>query len=334
MKMKLKLCAAILAASVTGAANAGLVTEWTYVNQAGFSAWSAEATAGEDSLGNDQAMNSAGGSGTDLEDDAGNIIDTDLNGMINGDDDALNTSLAWGTPANFSSDPRSSMHIDSPVEGTIVTGDTDYVDGTDITHENWIIIGDSLTSATVLDALALQPTAYNTYGSDEDDLLDNAPYFAPQLQFGINFLETPNGDPENDGCPDGNAHGVGDNINGCGDIFEITGLEAIPFLPVVGDDFIEFTVPFVLTDKNTGLPLAGWGDVVYLVTTRLSGLSTLSDNYTCANGAPTCYGFVTVEEQQNVLSAQFKIQAVPEPSTLAIFGLGMIGFGLARRKKS
>ncbi len=331
MNTKFKLAAAVLTATLTSAANAGLVTEWTYNNQAGFKDYTGQSTT---TYANDEVEasgNSATGDNSALTVNTGNIIDSNGDFVVDGADNALHTSLTWGTPAGVSSDPQSSLDISSPVVGSITTNGASWANGTDITHENWVIVGDSLETATVFDALSLTPTAWEAYGDDVNALTSNAPYFAPQLQFGINFFETVNGSPTGT-CPDGNPHLTGDNINGCGDIFEITGLEALPFQPVVGPDFIEFTVPFVLVD-SLNQPIPGWGDTVYLVTTRLSGLTVLSDGYECSNNQPACFGFVTIEEQQNNLLAQFKVRAVPEPSTLAIFGLGLIGFGLFGRKK-
>ncbi len=333
MNYKLKVCASLIAASLfTASANAGVVTSWTYSNQAGFASWTGESTPTYTGDEVTASGNSATGDNSPLTSNAGNILDTNGDFIVDGTDNALHTSLTWGVPANSKNDPRSSLDISSPINDTITTNDWNWADGTNITHENWIIVGDSLLTANVLDGLSLTPATWDNEGDDETALLANAPYFAPQLQFGINFFETPNKADDLGGCPDGNPHGIGDNVNGCGDIFEITGLEALPFDPVVGPDFLEFTVPFVLVDALMQ-PIAGWGDTIYYVTTRLSGLTTLSDGYECSNNQPACFGFVTVEEQQNVLAAQFKVSTVPEPSTIAIFGLGLLGAGFANRKR-
>lgn len=333
MKLKLKVCAAALATVMISSVNAGVVTQWSYNNQAGFYDWTGESTPTYATDEVSASGNSATGDNSALTNNAGNVLDTNGDLVVDSSDLALHSSLTWGVPANLSTDPRSSLDITSPVTGAMTTNDSNWANGTDIIHENFIIVGDSLLTATVFDGLALVPTAWNAYGDDTADLLANSPYFAPQLQFGINFFETPNGSDQNGFCPDGNLHGQGSNINGCGDIFEITGLELLPIMPVVGPDYLEFTVPFVLTTP-AGVPVEGWGDTTYLITTRLSGLTTLDSGYECSNNQASCFGFVTVEKQTNVLAAQFKVRAVPEPSTLAIFGLGILGFGLSRRKKA
>jgi hypothetical protein len=337
MNTKLKLLSGLLIAGLANSANANLITEWSYTNQAGFEAGYTGTSITVDTSDDVVASgNSATGDANDaltVNDD--NILNTDGN-WANGvsDDNALSTQLTWGTPAagSGSGDPRSSLDIDSPISDPMSTNNGAWAQGTAITHENWVIIGDSLTTASILDGLALTPTNWVDKGVDgaKDGMLeDNAPYFAPQLEFGLNFFETPNGGSN---CPNGEVNSQGDNINGCGDIFEITGLENLPFSPVVSSNFIEFTVPFILHDE-TGAPLAGWSDVEYFVTTRLSGLTTLPAGYACSNSQANCFGFVTVEKKQNVLNAEFKIKTVPEPTTLAIFGLGLLATGLSGRRK-
>ncbi|WP_206483091.1 THxN family PEP-CTERM protein [Thalassotalea sp. G2M2-11] len=329
MNSKLKVCASILAASIlSSTASAGVVTEWTYSNQAGFLNWTGTTDSYGDTSWTDDDVAASGdstGGGT-------NILDTNLDTIVDGSDTSLATMLEWGTPGFDGNGQKSSLVIDSPVNDTLTTNDWSWAQGTDITHNNYKITDDELTNATVLDGLALIPSSWDAFGDDENLLIDNAPYFAPQLAFGINFFETPN---QATNCPDGFANGVGSNINGCGDIFQITGLDQLQLPINIGDDFIEFTVPFVLMGADNQ-PLEGWGDTVYLVTTRLSGLQTLeSDECFNDNVNTSCpYGFVTIEEDANQLAAEFKIRTVPEPSTIAIFGLSIIGFSLLRRKKS
>jgi len=312
MNNKIKLVGALLAATITTTASAGIVTEWGYDNQAGFLAWVGEGNA-------DGTLTASGDSASGST----NIIDSDLDNDVDGDDTSLPTNLAWGTPY-LPDNPgglQSSLDIDSAVVGaggSLISGG-DFADGTSITHNNYTLDGDSdsLQSAFILDALTLTPSAW-LY----DDMIPSA-NFAPQLAFGIKFYETPNNDNP---CANGEANKQGDNINGCGDIFEITGLAGLGLTPVVGPDFIEFTVPFYLSTGD-----ANWDNTVYYITTRLSGLTVLPNGYQCAE-SESCFGFVTKEKQANVLQAEFKIR-VPEPTTIALFGLGLIATAFAGRRK-
>ena len=302
MNTKIKLVGAILAATITTTASAGIVTEWGYNNQAGFLTWTGE--------GNVNGLLTASG---DSSSGSTNILAPG----------PLPTHLAWGTPY-LPDNPgglQSSLDIDSAVVGaggSLISGG-DYVDGTSITHNNYTLNADSdsLQSAFALDALTLTPSAW-MYG----DMTPDA-NFAPQLAFGIKFYETPNNDNP---CANAEANLQGDNINGCGDIFEITGLTSLGLTPIVGPDFLEFAVPFFLSTGD-----ADWDSQVYYITTRFSGLTVLPDGYQCADGQ-SCFGFVTKERQANVLQAEFKIR-VPEPTTIALFGLGLIATGFAGRKK-
>ncbi|MFT6734145.1 MAG: hypothetical protein ACJAS9_002340 [Polaribacter sp.] len=336
MNTKLKLCAAVLAATLTTTASAGVVTEWSYQNQAGFTNWSGTTdttTTGDDVIATGNS--SVGAGENDLTVNSANIIDSNLDSVVNGDDLALATKLTWGTPAAGSGNPQSSLEIESPLTGNMATNDSDFAAGTGLIHENWVVIGDTLQGGLVFDALALTPSAWNDEGDSTAELEDpaNNPYFAPQLGFVMAFSETPNSQSGTCDIGDGEANGQGNNINGCGDVFALTipvGASGI----VVGDNYLEFSVPFAL--KNAaGEDIAGWSDTQYMVTTRLSGLSVLSSEVSVCGPQDEflCVGFVTIEQTTNELVAGFKISTVPEPTAIALFGLGLIATGFAGRRR-
>jgi hypothetical protein len=334
MNTKLKVCATILAATLASVANAGVVTEWTYNNQAGFASWTGEGTTTTTADDVVASGNSSTGDNSALTVNSNNILDTNGNIIVDGTDNALHTTLTWGTPAAGanSGDPQSSLYIDSPVGGSISTNDWNWAQGTSMTHENWVITGDSLVSGSLFDGLTLTPTLWDALPGESDPTID-APYFAPQLQFAMTFTETPNKGVDINGlCPNGVANYIGDNANGCGDIFALTIPALAQDFVTFGDDFLEFTVPFVLLTA-TGQPIPGWSDTLYYVTTRLSGLTTLAPEQCGINGADLCAGFVTKEQQTNELIAQFKVRTVPEPTAIALFGLGLIVTGFAGRRK-
>jgi hypothetical protein len=321
MKTRIKLVTALLATLTVGSVNAGIVTEWSYDNQAGFTAWTGT-TGAQGGYGSGDDVAESGDSSTGST----NILSSVGSEQL--PSGGYPTSLTWGYELN-DDDAQSNLEIDSAVTGTINTNAWGYVDGTDITHNNFIIKGDSLTGASVLDGLTLTPTAWEADPDATVDPDNNAPYFAPELVFGIDFYETPN-EPAGGGlCKNGLANNSGDNINGCGDVFEITGLGLLGIIPVIGNDFIEFTVPFFLQTND-----AAWDDVPYYVTTRLSGLNVLPASYDCQSG-PACFGFVTKESTSNVLQAQFRVTtaSVPEPAAIALFGLGLVATGFAGRRR-
>jgi len=317
---KLNTVIAVLALAVTGAVNAGQITSWTYINEAGF-------------------INPVGAIGS------GEAQGTVLTGTAF-------EELTWGLALSNGSggpyinggvdDLQSSLESDTPQSGTIFTNGP-AVQGTNLIHNNWVVAfaGGTLATTSFLDGLSLVPAEV-----DGSAIPAGPALLAPELEFQFEFIETTNhvdysrsGTTVNsnilDGsitCPDGTQNGTGENTNGCADIFAVSSTGGAEFTQVMGNLEIASTFPIEL-DGDT---------FIYTVTTVLSGLTLLTDQACIAVGLGAgCNGFVTPEEQVNTLDAQFIITSefvpvqVAAPSTLAIFGLGLIGLGgLARRKSN
>lgn len=265
MKFQRSLQAMLLCLVTSVSAQAAMITEWSFVNSAGFINWV----------------------GAGVTPNGGTLY----NGV-----DTWYSQLAWGTPVDQNGQ-QSSFEVISPVAGSIFTNGA-AANGTTLIHNNFPVYDNgNLQSAQLLDMLLLTPL--NPVGPALE---------APTLVFDIKFFETTNNlNP----CPDGNANGVGANINGCGDIFAI-------------ESPLDLVQSFQLDDFK------------YTITIGILGGSILTDNTCSAVGyASGCYGFVTTENFSNTIQPFFSIAAtqvprVPAPATLALFAGFLL---LVRRRK-
>lgn len=219
---------------------------------------------------------------------------------------APSTLLSWGTPTTAG---QSSLAIgNNPATGSVDTymgglppAVPPYLGpGISLTHTNNPITGTTLTAATLRNSVVLTPA-----------VPPQASLPAQIVDYDISFVETPNASP----CA------VSTSPTPCNDIFVLT------------DGLLN--QQFVYDD---GL---GDGALTYFVNifpTTGGVLSVLDDSACAAAGqASGCIGFTTPENQATTLAFGFTISTdrltVPEPATLALFGVGLAAFGFSRRRK-
>jgi hypothetical protein len=301
-----KLIATGVLLGFTSIANASFITNWDFVNEAGFT------------------------SGTDQN--GGTSLITASNKVLAGDSILSQDTykqLSWGVAETAAG--KSKLVIDTPVIGNIET-DGAFETGTTITHFNNPVLGKSenmLSMFSLLDGLELTASAWNAPAP-----IAAISGTAPELTFNMKFFETKNLPAGQ--CFDGTApnDAVSNTTEGygCDDYFFLI---PDPNLNVtIVNGAIEFVEYFDLVDA--GFPQVAADalqlETKYKVTTRLFGLEIA--NFCPFANVPTCIGVGTVENKTNSLFAEFAVSRVSEPGMLAVLGLALFGFGAARRKRS
>ncbi|MDP2370758.1 THxN family PEP-CTERM protein [Rhodoferax sp.] len=216
------------------------------------------------------------------------------------------TSLRWGDPVTPGL--LSGLDISNPA-GAVVTPLGVLTPTIGVSHLNFPIFAPTLTSVDILAILQLTPnTPPGLPGLPPGDIL-----------FKIKFLETPNAGNEAGICADGGPVGSGINSAGCADIFVIDSEEANFFFYYDtdgpgGDDAVLYSVSFF---------------------EMTSGFNTLP-NAAClsAGVAIGCRGFETAENAVTAVRFGILINAVvPEPDSIALFGLALAAMGWVGRRR-
>jgi len=232
------------------------------------------------------------------------------------------TKLSWGSASNPTNQVSSLVINPEALDSTTPSGDltqgnvtvsTDinalpFALGPVLTHNNFVITGQSLDSAAAEDYVVLSP-----FGGGADQV--------QEITFGVLFEETTNS-LSGAACPSG-----AENALGCGDIFVLSGgLLGIP--TIVNGGELAFLIDSFVRD--------GYVYDVFLQES-LGALGVLSDAACTAAGSPSgCIGFTTFEGESNSFQLQFAVlasEAIPEPATIALLAGSLLLMGVVRRKK-
>ncbi len=324
----LKIIAAAIAVSVSTSSFAEpmLIQEWSFINEAGFAAYtSTNPTAGSVNTPTTSGDSADGGvsilSGGSLPD---NLCWGDpVGGRTQQSCLSINSQVTNETTQTWGDDGEWEDLNGGAAQGNVETVEIDqdysgaFKQGTSLRHDNFPITGEFLDTVVIKDGLRLEATMPEGVNVD-----------VPELTFLVDFWETPNRGIDGDGsCPFGPAVGTVGSVNesGCADLFEVIGFDgAAGGLTIIGGgaDFIDFSVKFKVTGVDASLYHRD-----YELITRLSGLEVAFEDG---------IGFATRENGINILNAQFAVRAIdaPEPTTVAIFAASLIGLaGFSRRKQ-
>lgn len=242
MKALSKLATAAGLALASGMSHAVLITDWSYVNHAGFD-------------DGDWTPASA-------------VTATDIDGTT-----GYYKNLAWGTPVSGDdADPNSSFVVTSPAAGAVSTNGA-AVAGTVLTHNNFPIVGEALETALLTSMLTLTPTAPIAGPPLPAPTLFFDIHFFETPNAGLE------GDPTM--CPDGTANFAGPNVAGCGDIFAIEDELSLASAFVLGDYEYTVSISIdgggILSD--TACSAVGFGSGCYGFITEENAVNTVNPEF-------------------------------------------------------
>ena len=218
-----------------------------------------------------------------------------------------NQTLSWGDPDGFG---QSSLTVaNAPADETVKTfigggsppPESTAAGGT-LTHHNVPIFNSPMTGATLDATLNLTALAPPSAG----------PGTLSPINFNIAFLETPNVAGQ---CPAASPPN-----NPCNDIF------------VLLNGFFNQTFTYLGSSYFVNIFPTSGGVLSILEPSACAAVHAVNS----AAPATGCFGFTTPEDATTTLTFGFTIStlplSVPEPGTIALVGLALLGLAVARRR--